>query len=377
MASLQPKAQAMMTDPELHAVRYDPSVETPEPDEAETAEGLMKALRQVSETTLKDGGHALRSVHAKSHGILDGRLVVQGGLPPELAQGLFAQPGDYEVVMRLSTIPGDMLDDSVSTPRGLAIKVMGVPGERMEGSDGAATQDFVLVNGPVFSAANGKAFLKSLKLVVATTDKAQGAKKALSAVNRGLEHVVEAFGGKSATLLTLGGQPEVEILGETFYSQVPLRWGDYIAKVSVVPRSPALKALVGKHLNLNGVPNGLRQSVIDFFAQQGGEWDIQAQLCTDLRDMPVEDAHKRWDEAKSPYRTVGRIVVPPQVGWSEARSAAVDDGMAFSPWHGLAAHRPLGQIMRLRRRAYEMSAHFRAEHNHHPIAEPRSFDPQD
>src|SRR5258708_6928935 len=41
--------------------------------------------------------------------------------------------------MRFSTIPGDILDDSVSTPRGLAIKVIGVEGERLEGSEARST----------------------------------------------------------------------------------------------------------------------------------------------------------------------------------------------------------------------------------------------
>ena len=36
-------------------------------------------------------------------------------------QGAFATPGTHDVVLRLSTNPGDILDDSVSTPRGLAI----------------------------------------------------------------------------------------------------------------------------------------------------------------------------------------------------------------------------------------------------------------
>jgi len=48
--------------------------------------------------------------------------------------------------MRFSTLPGDVLDDSVSTPRGLAMKVIGVEGERLEGSEGDVTQDFVLIN---------------------------------------------------------------------------------------------------------------------------------------------------------------------------------------------------------------------------------------
>jgi hypothetical protein len=113
-------------------VRYSPEVEQPEHDESETTQGLIETLRSISEQTLADGGHALRSVHAKAHGILRGELEVTASLPEYLAQGLFAKPGWYPVVMRFSTIPGDILDDSVSTPRGLAIKIIGVEGVRLE-----------------------------------------------------------------------------------------------------------------------------------------------------------------------------------------------------------------------------------------------------
>ena len=61
-----------------------------------------------------------------------------------------------------------------------------------------------MVNGPVFTAPNAKAFLKSLKLLAKTTDRAEWAKKALSAVLRGTERVLEAVGGGSATLQTMG-----------------------------------------------------------------------------------------------------------------------------------------------------------------------------
>src|ERR1700729_2429588 len=122
-------------------VRFNPSVERPEPDEAETIQGLISAMRYINEKTLADGGHAIRSVHAKSHGLLQGYLEVDAGLPAELAQGLFAKPRRYPVVIRISTIPGDILDDSVSTPRGMAVKVIGVEGERLEGSENDVTQD--------------------------------------------------------------------------------------------------------------------------------------------------------------------------------------------------------------------------------------------
>ena len=125
-------------------VPYSPGIETPEPDEAETTEELLRTLRKISETTYKDGGHALRSVHAKSHALLEGRLDVLDGLPPELAQGIFARRESYPVMLRLSTNPGDILDDSITVPRGLAMKVLGVEGERLPGAESSTAQDFLL-----------------------------------------------------------------------------------------------------------------------------------------------------------------------------------------------------------------------------------------
>jgi hypothetical protein len=93
--------------------------------------------------------------------------------------------------------------------------------------------------------------------------------------------------------------------------------------------------------------------VVDFFKTKGGVWEVRAQLCTDLELMPIENAAVVWPEETSPYQPIDRITVKPQLAWSEARSSAVDDGMLFSPWHGLAAHRPLGGIMRVRKAVYE------------------------
>jgi hypothetical protein len=64
---------------------------------------------------------------------------------------------------------------------------------------------------------------------------------------------------------------------------------------------------------------------------------LRVQLCINLEEMPVEDASNAWDEAKSAYVTVARLNVPEQESWSETLRQAVDDGMAFSPWNGLAA----------------------------------------
>ena len=70
---------------------------------------------------------------------------------------------------------------------------------------------------------------------------------------------------------------------------------------------------------------------------------------------------------------MARIVARPQVAWSAGRSAAVDDGMSFSPWHGLAAHRPIGSVMRVRKAVYAMASRYRSEHNATQVQEPRSL----
>jgi hypothetical protein len=351
-------------------VRYEPSVEVPADDEQETLQGLVETMTKIQSITFKDEGHALRPVHAKSYGLLNAMLTVPVGLPPHLAQGLFATPAQHPVVMRFSAVPGDLLDDKISTPRGLSIKILGVEGERLPGSEAASTQDFVMINGPAFGAPTPKKFLGNVKLLAATTDKAPGLKKAFSAALQQVEKVIEATGHKSATIVSLGGHPETNVLGETYWTAVPLRFGDYIAKLQLVPVSAELKALTDAKVDLHDRPNGLRDAVVAHFLAHGGTWELRAQLNVDLEAMPIEDASVEWPEDRSPYVTVARIVAEPQPAWNEERSVAVDDGLSFSPWHGLAAHRPLGGVMRVRRRVYEEAVRFRAQHNGRAIGEP-------
>lgn len=343
-------------------IPFDPSVEQIPDDEAETARSLVETLRGIAETTLKSEGKPLRGVHAKSHALLQARLDVLPDLPSQYAQGLFSQSGQHAAVLRFSTIPGDLLDDSVSTPRGVALKIFEVEGARLAGSEGDTTQDFVLVNGPAFGATDPKAFAKNLKLLAATTNKAQGLKKTLSAVMRGVQAlIVKTTGSPSPTVATLGGQPLVHILGETFFSQTPFRYGDFIAKFRLKPCSSELTQLTDKSLETSG-PNALRDACNAFFRQHAAAWEFQVQLRTDADTMPVEDASKQWPEAESAFVTVARLHAERQIAWSTSRSAAVDDAMAFSPWLGIEAHQPLGGVNRVRRSAYASGRDFRSQH---------------
>lgn len=354
-------------------VPFTPHVEVLADGEAETIQGLNEQIRLIQEKTAKDYGTAVRGVHAKGHAIVKGKLEVLSGIAPELGQGLFSAPASYDALLRFSTLPGDLLDDSVSVPRGLAIKLFDVPGDRLSGSENDTTQDFILVNGPAFASSTPKAFLANLKMLAKTTDVGEGLKKGLSATMQTLDAALETVGIQSPTIQTLGGAPNTHPLGETYYTQVPLRHGGYIAKLSVAPISTNLTELAGSKVNTSGRPDALREDMAQTLIEQDSVWELRVQLCTDLEKMPIEDTSVVWDEKESPYVAVARLTVPAQVGWERGLSEHQEQAVAYSPWHGLAAHQPIGGVNRARKPTYERSVQFRGERNGCPVHELRAI----
>ncbi|MES2289845.1 MAG: catalase family protein [Pseudomonadota bacterium] len=355
-------------------VRYSPDVEAVEADEAAVNGELAETFLTIIETTHRDLDHGLRGVHAKSHALLRAEFRVLDGLAAEFAQGLFAKPHSYDALIRLSTGAGDLLPDAVSLLRGIAVKVIGVEGARLDGSEGATTQDFLMANGKTFPAPGPKKFLANLKLLAKTTDKVEGLKKAVSAVFRTLEKGVEALGGESPFLETLGGHRHTHPLGESFFSQAPIRYGDYIAKFGLVPLSPSFTALVDTEIAIHGRDDALREEIGDIITTTGGAWELRVQLCRDLYANPIEDASVEWSEDDNPYVAVAVLSVAPQTSWSWDRSRVLDDETAFNPWHGIEAHRPLGAVMRARKVAYAASSGLRGKFNGCPMHEPASAD---
>ena len=160
-------------------------------------------------------------------------------------------------------------------------------------------------------------------------------------------------------------------LAEAYFTQVPIRFGDHIAKLAVVPVSSAQRALDRTSVDLRD-PDALRTATVGFLRGNDAEFEVRVQLCTDLNSMPVEDASVAWPEEKSPYRTVARLRLPRQESCSPARRRFVD-GLSFCVSHSLAAHRPLGSIMRARLRAYPVMSRLRREANGAPLHEPAAI----
>ncbi|AYD04692.1 catalase family protein [Neorhizobium sp. NCHU2750] len=352
-------------------VPYTPEVESVEEDEQKTIAELNETFDIILDKTAEDYGHAVRSVHAKAHGILEATMTVKDDLPPELAQGLFARPGTYKTYMRISTNAGDILPDAISLPRGLALKVVDIPGGRLPDAEGS-TQDFVMVNSPVFQAKNTKKFLGSLKMLAKTTDRMEGTKEVLSDALQGINTALETVGLSSPTVQSLGGAPDGDPLGQTYYTVTPFRYGDYIAKFSLRPVNRDLTALTGKQIDTKDQPDAIRDAVQAEMQHLAGEWEFCVQLCRDLEKQPIEDPTTQWDENDAPFMAVATLRAEPQDSWSDANVQKVDEAMRFSIWTGLAAHEPLGNINRACKATYAHSAKFRASFNRCPIHEPTS-----
>ena len=349
-------------------VRFDPSLEQPLDDEEALLSELDAMMVDLARLVRDRHGHAFHGTHAKLTGLLVGTLEVLPELPSELAQGLFAQPRCYDVVVRLAPGAPEPLTDEASGQRGLSIKVMGVEGDRLPGFDEAASQDWVLGLDPAFTAATARDFLKTFRYTGAKSPHLpEPAILALSRAARGVEAGLEAVGTQAANLQFFG-RPPSHPFQESFYTQAAVRYGNYIAKLAAMPSAETLAA-VGDGSPLGSGRDAFRDAACAFVADHPVVYDIKVQLCTDIRAMPIEDASTVWNEADSPYQPVARLTLPPQVAWTPER-AAYDDRLAFNPAHALAAHQPLGSIMRARMRAYRATQQFRLNANGLIAAEP-------
>lgn len=360
-------------------VRFSKQLEWRRPDEDADIDRLVKSLRRNNERAFKKYKHGLRDAHAKSHAILGGKLTVYDGLPEELAQGMFAKPQTYDVIARLSTTSGVLRGDRIRGVRGLGIKVLGVEGERAlyDGKpalpdDTAKTQDFIFVTHREFLFKDTHDYrvrgMPTAWLLSVLPDTALWVgSEILGGVNT---HVLPRFGKPLPPSLGVFVAPNTHILGETFFTSAPLRYGDYVAKMLVAPLSKEVIALQGERLPGDAAMNAHRDMVLDFFRNHTAEYELRVQLCTDPVAMPIEDATREWKEDASPHRPVAKITFPPQNTYSPGRRAFGDDVLSFNSWRAIEAHRPLGSINRLKLKVYEASSEFRHTVNDAPRIEP-------
>ena len=331
-------------------LRYSDDIETIQPDEQTSIDGIIQGMSQQTETVEKCEGHAVRASHAKSSACVIGELTIAPGLPPELAQGVFATPGTHPVAIRFAQGPGETLGDRVSTHRGMAIKIFDVPGEKLSGHD-ADTQDFVFATGTTFPSGTAQGFLSDAKKIGAAVPLPEGFKSAVSSLARNVNKALHAVGTESPKA-DFFGHPFSHPLAEPYFSQCPIRYGDYVAKLGAFPASPEQADLKDWELHPDQDEDGFRHAAVRYFGEHDAVFELRVQLWADAETQPIEDTSVDWPEEDSRYLTVGTIRIPRQEAYSAARVRYFEDVMTFRPAHSLAAHRPLGSVMRARLQVY-------------------------
>jgi len=353
-------------------LRYRPEIEQPEPQEQETIDGIIRGMTQQSETVEQREHHAVRASHAKSSALVAGTIEIAAGLPSELAQGLFATPGAHPVAVRFAQGPGETLGDRVSTHRGMSIKIYDAPGEKLAGHD-VDTQDFVLATGTTFPSGTAEGFLRDGSVIGKSAGMPEGVKSAVSSAARNFNRLLHAVGTESPKA-DFFGHPFNHPLAEPYFSQAPIRFGDYVAKLGAYPVSPAQAALKDWTLNPHDDEDGFRHAAVEFFREHEVVYELRAQLWTNSETQPIEDASVDWPIDESPYRAVALIRLPAQDAYSAARQRYFDEEMTFRPAHSLAVHQPLGSVMRARLQVYRALAAFRQHENQVLPAAQQSID---
>jgi hypothetical protein len=362
-------------------VRYAPDIETVDPHLDELLTKIIafweKKGRESPET--EGTGQAVRGAHAKALGVARAQVEILADVAAPYAQGIYSQPGRHDSLIRFSSASNHLGPDAQLGPvLGFAMKVFGVGGPKLvEDEPSPHTFDLVLKNNPVFVASTARHYLvlqevgnDSYKYLARGKE---GFRELLTDLLTGkgtFEQSDWAWEEMFAFVKAATQTPVVNPLIATYWTMASMRHGDYIAKLRVVPVADSAKHVANRELDLTSGPDVFGPALVDELRARPFDFDLQVQLCTDLEAMPVNDAMVEWPEKLSPYVTVGRVHLPRQ---DVSANAEAGDALAFNQWRVTDEHRPLGEIMNVRR-IYSASAKVRRTLNHQAQTEPASLD---
>jgi len=295
-----------------------------------------------------------RDAHPKMHGVVKAEFIVEPNLPEQLRVGIFSHPHTYQAWIRFSNQDAAIQKDAARDIRGMAIKLMGVPGDKLlETQRVEQTQDFILISTNVFVTRDVAEFDWLIRAMTG---------------NLWQKFVFFATHWRVIWNLFVSMKKFANPLRTRYWSTTPYLFGGTAVKYSAIPyvtdRTP---------IPADADPDFLRHAMIRQLSNGEAWFDFTVQLQTDAASMPIEDPGKAWKESQSPFRKVAAIRILQQQFDNEAQRS-FGENLSFTPWHSLPAHRPLGGINRARRVVYDIISAFRHEYNRVPRREPTSWD---
>jgi len=328
------------------------ATEYPPKGEAEETDKIIALLKKSLEKEYPAPKRTLRDAHPKQIGLVKAEFTVLDNIPSQYKVGVFKEAKTYKAWIRFSNLSNgpDISKDS----RGMAIKLMGVPGEKvLEAEKNETTQDFVLMSTQFFVTKDIAGFASLLKAV--------GGGK-VKAVFHFLTHP------KLAKLFLKIRIQVASMFGLDWGSTTPYLLGDRAVKYAVLPDTPTTETIPTD----KPADNYLTQRMSSHLAEKDANMSFYIQVQVDADKMPIEDPRVVWDRGLSPFIKVATIRIPKQTFDSEAQQL-YGDGLSFTPWHSLPVHRPMGGINRGRKAIYKTMSPFRHERNNEVSTEPTDW----
>jgi hypothetical protein len=325
----------------------------------------------------------LRGVHPKSHGCVKATFTINPDIDPELQVGLFAKPGkQFDAFIRFSNaaalVGPDIDKEGKHGSRGMAVKVLDVGGEVLIVDNGACNQDFLMINLPVFAFANTEDYLRLDRVLDRDNDVVAGFFAPLQLRNpaiteeqrRSILAYIEAedisaediqrIADSAGIVGQIQATPVANPLGIQYFSAAPFLFGsDRVMKFSAKPCAVVPPTEVPAP-----PPDNYLRDVLTEIISRNEElhFDFMLQVRSEGDDLGIENASSLWDEARYPFISVAKITIPaPQPEVDSEENKAHCETLAFTPWHSLVEHRPIGSINRLRQSVYQASAEHRLE----------------
>lgn len=304
---------------------------------------MIERVAAMQVRMMKAGNPKKRGQHPKHQALLRGSFEVSATVPDGLRAGLFATPGRYDALVRVST--GPMPKDSDPNPHAMAIKLLEVPGSP------CGTQDFIMLDQPTFFICDIADYVQFFESAV----KDPGAGAFFKCRPR-------EFGLNLTFNVVIASQLERQ-----YWSEVPIAMGGGAARLTLIPdlgnvsgRDPAT------------TPDGLRDAVEQHFVEQRrwASFLFCAQAYVDEATTPIEDATAVWP---TPFEPIATLTLPAQ-DFTAPEQYAVGEALSYTPWHCLPEHQPIGGIQRCRRRVYQESQRLRHELSGTPDREPGKRD---
>jgi hypothetical protein len=352
------------TTPDLDTALGERYYEGSQASEEKYTNEIVESIARAINLHFKQGRRpARRDAHAYDNGCVRAIFRVDADLPDHLRQGVFVPGSQYKAWIRFSNGNSEARPAWFFDARGMAIKLMGVPDEKLL-DDEKHTQDFILISHPRF-------FVDDLRRYKATlVEFLKG-----GYIDQYLWSLLKLrFPSEFWLALKANLNFTVNPLFQQYWSMTPYRLGvdpdkKIAVKYTAKPRLNSMPGFLRRHLTRLGWNFSLKEEMNKTLVENEVWFDFYVQRYVNEEHTPIEDSKVEWTEDITKPEHVGRIIIPIQDCMSPEQ-AVFCENLSFSPWHTLPEHKPLGLVNRVRKIAYRQISNLRHELNHAPRQEP-------